>query len=129
MFKANKYTVLAQGEPQKLNAIQKFLCDSLTKELNFFLLKKNIIIKILEEGGQDEVFGDELKSILEKSGKKIQEWGTYEATIDGEKVFIRPGSKKPKGWQITFRGRNPEALLTHCKKGMDTCWFLVMEYC
>ncbi len=63
LFKANKYTVVAQGEPQKLNAIQKVLVNSLKGELNFFLLKKNVIVKVLEEKGQEEVFGDELKKI------------------------------------------------------------------
>ena len=42
LFKANKYAVVAQGEPQKLNAIPKFLVNSLREELNFFLLKKNV---------------------------------------------------------------------------------------
>ncbi|MCK4736030.1 MAG: GIY-YIG nuclease family protein [Methanophagales archaeon] len=117
LFKANKYAVVAQGEPQKLNAIQKFLVNSLREELNFFLLKKNVIVKILEEKGQEEVFGDELKKILEKSGRKIEEWGRYEAIIDGKKVFIRPGSKKPKGWQITFRGRKPGSFIDSLQKG------------
>lgn len=118
LFKANKYEVVAQGEPQNLNAIQKFLVNSLEAELNFFLLKKNIVSKILEERGQEEIFGDELKKILEKSGKQIQEWGTYEAIVDGEKVFIRPGSKKPKGWQITFRGRKPGSFIDSLHKGI-----------
>ena len=129
LFKANKYAVVAQGEPQKLNAIQKFLVNSLKEELNFFLLKKNIIIKVLEEEGQEEVFGDELKKILEKSGRKIEEWGRYEALIDGKKVFIRPGSKKPKGWQITFRGRKPESFIDSLQKGDAICWYRVMVYC
>ena len=42
LFKANKYAVVAQEEPQKLNALQKFLVNSLREELNFFLLKKNV---------------------------------------------------------------------------------------
>ena len=117
LFKANKYAVVAQGEPQKLNAIQKFLVNSLKEELNFFLLKKNVIIKVLEEKGQEEVFGDELKKILEKSGRKIEEWGRYEAIIEGKKVFIRPGSKKPKGWQITFRGRKPGSFIDSLQRG------------
>ena len=117
LFKANKYAVVAQGEPQKLNAIQKFLVNSLKEELNFFLLKKNVILKVLEEKGQEEVFGDELKKILEKRGRKIEEWGRYEAIIDGKKVFIRPGSKKPKGWQITFRGRKPGSFIDSLQKG------------
>ncbi len=117
LFKANKYTVVAQGEPQKLNAMQKFLVNSLVEELNFFLLKKNLITKVLEERGQEEVFGDELKRILVRAGKKIEKWGKYEAIIDGEKVFIRPGSKKPKGWQITFRGRKPGSFIDSLHKG------------
>jgi hypothetical protein len=104
-------------EPQKLNAIQKFLVNSLENELNFFLLKKNIIAKVLEERGQEEIFGDELKEILERSGRKIQKWGRYEAIADNEKVFIRPGSKKPKGWQITFRGRKPGSFIDSLQKG------------
>lgn len=117
LFKANKYTVVAQGEPQKPNAIQKFLVNSLKEELIFFLLKKNVIFKVLEEKGQEEVFGDELKKIVEKSGRKIGEWGRYEAIIDIKKVFIRPGSKKPKGWQITFRGRKPGSFIDSLQKG------------
>jgi predicted GIY-YIG superfamily endonuclease len=117
LLKANKYTVVSQGEPQMLNATQRHLVGLLTHELNFFLLKKNIISKILEERGQEEVFGDELKKIIEKSGKKVQEWGKYEAIIEGEKVFIRPGSKKPKGWQITFRGRKPGSFIDSLQKG------------
>jgi hypothetical protein len=117
LFKANKYTVVAQGEPQKPNAIQKFLVNSLKEELIFFLLKKNVIFKVLEEKGQEEVFGDELKKIVEKSGRKIGKWGRYEAIIDFKKVFIRPGSKKPKGWQITFRGRKPGSFIDSLQKG------------
>jgi len=117
LFRANRYSVVAQGEPQKLNAIQKFLVSSLEDELNFFFLKKNIITKVLEEHGQEEVFGDELRDILAKTGRKIQKWGTYEAIVDNEKVFIRPGSKKPKGWQITFRGRKPGSFIDSLQNG------------
>jgi predicted GIY-YIG superfamily endonuclease len=117
LLKANKYTVVSQGEPQMFNATQRHLVGLLIQELNFFLLKKNVITKILEERGQEEVFGDELKKIIEKSGKKVGEWGKYEATIEGERVFIRPGSKKPKGWQITFRGRKPGSFIDSLQKG------------
>jgi hypothetical protein len=118
LLKANKYIVVSQGEPQMLNAMQKHSVNLLVQELNFFLLKKNVISKILEERGQEEVFGDELKKIIEKKGKKVQEWGKYEAIIEGEKVFIRPGSKKPKGWQITFRGRKPGSFIDSLQKGI-----------
>lgn len=117
LLKANKYIVVSQGEPQMLNAMQKHSVGLLIQELNFFLLKKNVISKILDERGQEEVFGDELKKIIDKSGKKVQKWGKYEAIIEGEKVFIRPGSKKPKGWQITFRGRKPGSFIDSLQKG------------
>jgi len=117
LLKYNKYTVVAQGEPQKLNALQDFLVKSLKQELDFFLLKKGVITRVIEERGQEEIFGDELQKILERNGKKIQTWGKYEALIDGVKVFIRPGSKKPKGWQITFRGRKPGSPIDSLQKG------------
>lgn len=104
LFKANKYDVVSQGESQKLNANQRFIVDSLILELEYFLLKKNIIYKVLEERGQEEIFSDELEKIIKKSGKRVRKLGKYEAIIDNEKAFIRPSSKKPKGWQITFRG-------------------------
>jgi len=73
--------------------------------LNHFLLKKNIISKALEEEGLEEIFEDELKKLLTDQGKRIQKWTAYEAIVDGQKAYIRPGSLKPKGWQITFRDR------------------------
>jgi hypothetical protein len=117
LLKANKYTVVSQGEQQTLNSLQKRAVDFLIVELNAFLKKKNIIIKILEERGQEEVYGDELKKLLEKSGKKVSHWGASEAKIDGTKTFIRPGSKKPRGWQITIRGRKPGSFIDCFKRG------------
>jgi hypothetical protein len=118
LFKANRYEVVSQGEAQQLNTIQRYTYESLKSELNFFLVKKNIISKVLEERGQEEIFGDELKKIIEKSGRKIKAWGKYEAIIENYKVFIRPGSKKPKGWQITFRGRKPGSFIDSLHKGI-----------
>ncbi|MBM3175833.1 MAG: hypothetical protein FJZ93_08970 [Chloroflexi bacterium] len=117
LLKANKYNVVSQGEAQILNSPQKHTVDSLTLELNTFLRKKNIITKDLEERGQEQIFADELKRLLEKSGKKLKKWGAYEVEIDGHKGFVRPGSKKPKGWQITFRGRKPGSPIDALSKG------------
>jgi predicted GIY-YIG superfamily endonuclease len=103
LIKANKYNVVAQGEAQILNQTQRVLVEKLEKELDFFLFKKSIITKLIEEKGQEEIFPDDLKQILQRSGRTIQRWGSKEATIDNHKVFIRPASKKTKGWQITFR--------------------------
>ena len=105
LFKANKYRVTSQGRQTTLNPIQKQTVSSLLQELNHFLLKKNIISKALEEEGLEEIFEDELKKLLTDQGKRIQKWTAYEAIVDGQKAYIRPGSLKPKGWQITFRDR------------------------
>lgn len=103
LFKANKYKVVAQGAKQILNSPQKVIVSKLILELNFFLIKKGLIQKLIAAQGQEEVMLDDLKKILVKHGYSITEFKSYEAVIDGEKAFIRPGSKKPKGWQVTFR--------------------------
>ncbi len=105
LFKANKYQVVSQGRETSLNPIQKQMVGSLIEELNYFLLKKNLITKPLEEEGFEEVFEDEFKKLLAHHGKNVQKWTAKEAIIDGQKIYIRSGSPKPKGWQITFRNR------------------------
>ena len=105
LFKANKYHVVSQGRETSLNPIQRHIANSLIQELNHFLLKKNLINKVLEDEGLEEIFADELKKILIKTGRSIEKWSAYEAKVDGQKTYIRPGSPKPKGWQITFRDR------------------------
>jgi len=105
LLKANKYRPVSQGQQPTLNSIQKHTVSSLIQELNHFLMKKNIITKALEEEGLEEIFEDELKKILVSQNKQVQKWSAYEAIIDGQKAYIRPGSLKPKGWQITFRDR------------------------
>ncbi|HLG29053.1 MAG TPA: GIY-YIG nuclease family protein [Candidatus Brocadiales bacterium] len=110
LFKANKYSVVSQGEPQKQNPLQSSIIRTLIDELNFLLMKMNMITKLIEETGQEEVLLDDLRRVIEKQGWKISNWGAYEATIEGRKTYIRPGSKKQKGWQITFRDRFKQAL-------------------
>lgn len=110
LFKANKYTVVAQGEPQKHNPHQKSMVHALKDEIDFLLMKKNLITKLIDEPGQEEIFRDDLKKILEKKGYKIDKWSAYEVNINDIKVYVRPGSKKQKGWQITFRDKFKNAL-------------------
>ena len=78
--------------------------------MNYFLLKKKVISKPLEEEGLEEVFGDELKKILVREGMQVGSFKAKEAIIDGQKTYIRPGSLKAKGWQITFRDRSLDSL-------------------
>lgn len=103
LFKANKYKIVAQGAKQNLNSLQKVIVTKLISELNFFLIKKGLIQKLIATRGQEEVMLDDLKKILEKNKYSITKFSSYEAIINGENVFIRPGSKKAKGWQVTFR--------------------------
>jgi len=120
LLKANKYEVVAQGENQQLTASQTQVSEALRKELDFFLAKKNVITKLIEEGGLEEVFSDELRKLLEKKKKKIEKWGVKDAIVDGEILFIRPGSKKPNGWQITSRGRKPGSFIDLLQKGVGS---------
>ncbi len=103
LFKANKYKVVSQGAKQILNSLQKVIVTKLILELNFFLIKKGLIQRLIAEQGQEEIMLDDLKKILERYKYNVTEFKSYEATVNGEKVFIRSGSKKAKGWQVTFR--------------------------
>ena len=103
LFKANKYKVVSQGQLEKLNPFQKVVVDVLLEELNFFLQRKGLIEKLIETLEQQEIMLDDLKKIILKKGLEINEWSAYRATINNQDFFIRPGSKKVKGWQVTFR--------------------------
>jgi len=111
LFKTNKYTVVAQGEKQNLNPSEKHLVDSLTKELLFFFQKTTLITKDIENQEEKEVFTDEVQSILNKNKMAIDKWAEKEATINGEITFIRQGSKKAKGYQVTIRGGKPGSFI------------------
>ena len=118
LFKANKYRVVSQGESQAPTAQQRVAIDDLQREIVFDLKKKNVITKELEEWGQQEVFDDDLRKIVSGKGKRIESWTKKQAVIDGDPVFIRPGSKKPRGWQITFRGRKPGSFIDCLQRGI-----------
>lgn len=117
LLKVNRYAVLSQGERQKHNPEQKAIVNRLLDELNFFLLKQNIVSKLIEEKKEALVLSDELFKILENGGRKINKKGANEAIIDGRKAFIRAGSKKPRGWQITIRGKKPGSFIDSLQKG------------
>lgn len=117
IFKANRYTVVSQGERQKHNSTQKSLYNALKEEFDFLLLKKNLITKLIDKSGQEEILKDDLRKLIEKKGWKIEEWKADEALFNGKKTFIRPGSPKPKEkpihFQITLRDKIKDSL----KKG------------
>jgi predicted GIY-YIG superfamily endonuclease len=109
LFKLNKYNVVAQGDEQTLNGQQKSIFNSLLKELNYFLQKKNLISKFIKATEEQEVLLDELKRILSRKGY-IHNLTSHKGTVDNKKAFIRPGSEKSKGWQVTFRDEFKKAL-------------------
>lgn len=110
LFKLNKYQVVSQASEYQLTSTQKTTVDNFIKELNYFLQKETLIKKLFPTVGQEEVHLDDLNKILKKEGKVIKEWSAHEAIIDGTNTFIRPGSNKKKGWQITFRDIFKDAL-------------------
>lgn len=80
-------------------------------------MKKNIVTKLIPEETQREVFPDELKRIIERSGRTVPLLQNKVALVDGERSLIRPGSDKQKGWQITFRGNRPESFFQSLIRG------------
>lgn len=110
LFKLNKFNVVAQGEDQNINSQQKSILKSLFKELDYFLQKKGLISKFVQNKNEEEILNDELRKILKKNNYAISSWSAYEAKINQEHVYIRPGSQKSKGWQITFRDKFKNSL-------------------
>lgn len=114
LLKANRYKVVAQGEPQKHNPHQKSVVKALKEEFDFLLMKKNLITRFIGKLGQEEIHRDELKKLLKKMGYKIKKWQATEAIIDETIAYIRSGSPKPKNnpkhWQITFRDEFKDSL-------------------
>jgi len=104
LLRLNSFSVVSQSNPQALNYQQKHFFISLAEEVDFILLKKAIVHKVLDDPDKQVVFTDELLRLFQSKGKNVESLGSYEGIIDGEKYFIRSGSKKKAGYQITFRG-------------------------
>ncbi len=117
LLKLNGYDVISQSNIQALNYSQKHFVSSLSEEMNFILLKKRIISKLLDDPEKQVVFVDDLMRLFQSKGKTIDSSGAYEAVIDGAKHFIRPGSKKKAGYQITFRGLKDGSFIDSLLKG------------
>ncbi|HDQ00544.1 MAG TPA: hypothetical protein ENN22_15360, partial [bacterium] len=117
-FKINRYKVVtASSRSPSLSSTQFAIVDSFKKELIILLTRKSKITKVITERGDDEIYNDEVRKILERRGNKIIEWGKIEAVVNNKMTFIRPGSLKSKGWQITFRGDKPDSFKTCLKNG------------
>ena len=105
LFRINKYKVVtSSSRTPSLSSTQKTLCESFKEEIVILLTNKSKIAKTLRGRRDDERYLDDVKRVLEQGRRNIQKWSNAEAIIGGSKVFIRPGSPKPSGWQVTFRG-------------------------
>ncbi len=106
LFKINRYMVLTQSSRvPPLSGAQKIICDALREEINILLTRKAKISKILRGVREDERSLEETYRILKEKGFEIKKWGAHEAILNDKITLIRPGSLKPKGWQVTFRGK------------------------
>lgn len=103
LLMANRKTIVSQAEPQTLNSHQRFIIDTKKKEIDILLMRQNIISKLLENESLREVRPDRLKRIFHDRNQEIEFHKNKVAFIDGTISFIRPGSEKRRGWQITFR--------------------------
>ncbi len=118
LFKINRYKVTTSSTRKpSLSAVQKIIVDTYKEEINILLTRKSKIHKMLTEKGDDEVYNDEVKKILTQKKFNISKWGKSEAFINNELAFVRPGSLKPIGWQVTFRGSKPESFKSMLEKG------------
>ncbi|MCJ7433884.1 MAG: hypothetical protein MUO77_10390 [Anaerolineales bacterium] len=105
LFRINKYKVVTDStRTPNLGSIQLTHAKSFRQEILILLSRKNKITKSLSESPDAEVYSDDAKKLLERTKHIVKNWGKYEAVVDGCKSIIRPGSKKEKGWQVTFRG-------------------------
>lgn len=120
LFKVNRYDVVtASTRTSSLSGEQGTLVNLLQTEVYLFLSKMGLITRPIGGAVDQEVTLEEVKKILLEKGRKITKWGKQYAWVDGQRIIIRPGSKKPAGWQVTFRGNTLDQL----KKGIG---FLLM---
>jgi hypothetical protein len=118
LFKVNGYQMVTSSSRQpSLSPTQLLLANTFKDEMNILLTRKSKITKLLTGRGDDEVYNDEVRKALQNKGYKINNWGKKEAIINNQKVFIRPGSSKPHGWQITFRGQKPDSFKDRLSRG------------
>lgn len=112
LFKINRYQVVTSATCQpSLSSLEYILTSAFRQEINILLSNKGRVSRWLSGKKDDEVFLDEVRKILARKGYRIEDWGDKYASINGKPTIIRPGSLKPKGWQVTFRGSRSLAQL------------------
>ncbi|MCS7009894.1 MAG: GIY-YIG nuclease family protein [Anaerolineales bacterium] len=112
LFKINRYEVVTSAtRAPVLSPQQTVLVNAYREEINWLLSNKEKVSRFIFGKRDDEIYLDDVKRMLIQRGHTIQEWGTLYGVVDGQPTIIRPGSKKEKGWQITFRGSKSLAQL------------------
>ena len=106
LLRANNYTVISTAQ---MYPSQSPVLAQLTDEVDYMLRELGLISKGIKPG-QEEIPRDEWEPLLEKKNYQLADLTVKDGTINGESLFIRPGSEKPKGWQITFRDLLKDAL-------------------
>lgn len=119
LFRANKYQIVSQADEQSLTATQKYSFLTIKNELDVFLLRYNLIDKLLEKPEERVVLNDELEKILTKFGYILKISGSSAVDTETNEIyFIRAGSQKSKGWQITIRGKKEGSFIDYTNKGL-----------
>ncbi len=118
LFKINRYTVTTSASRSpSLSATQKTVVNTFKQEILILLTRKTKISKALTERGDDEVYNDEVHKLLSGKGHHIAQWKKRAAIVDQQPAFLRPGSAKKSGWQVTFRGNKPNSFKTKLEEG------------
>lgn len=105
----NHFVVTSQANSQETNPFQTNIVALLKNEINVLLSKRAWISKFLPDEEVREVLPDQLNKILHGMGYDVSTDSSISKNkallVDGVATFVRPGSDKSKGWQITFRSK------------------------
>jgi len=110
LLKANGYAVVSTAQGHPMNPAQRPIVEMLWDELGYVLKKLQLAPRDIGVPGQEEISKDRVEQELLSAGHSVTDVKTHEAMVDQQPTYIRPGSSKEKGWQITFRGRFKKAL-------------------
>lgn len=98
------------ARPPQLNLPQKATADAFGDELVYALARRGLGLRPGPAPAQEVITLDELERRLSEKGHTTTDLGAYEARVDGKPTYIRPGSSKPKGWQVTLRNAFRESV-------------------
>lgn len=101
--------VNVQGKGQRQSTGQSSaIVELLSQDIKKHLLNHKVVPSIPQPGDkclQPEATVQEAKEILAGKGHKLKFKSAYEGEIDGKLLLSRGGSPKPRGWQVTIRGK------------------------